>query len=298
MSLPSSRFLDPVILSSIKDLRLVARTVVNGFLSGLHTGLRPATGVEFNQYRTYEQGDDLRRVDWRAYARSDRFLVRESQVDRDVTVRFLMDASASMAHSDGSLSKLDYARMLVAGLSYLVDRQGDRIAFHAAQDGGTLDLPSGNRLRAFPHLLHLLEDLQPSGSWPSWDVLAGRIAQVRARELVVVISDLYERGEEIRRALATLRALRHEVVVLHLVARNEIEFSFDGDLIFEDLETGDSVRGNASTMREAYLARLEETLSRWRLHFFEVGISHELIVIDEPLDRALRSFLLRRRRLP
>jgi hypothetical protein len=87
-------------------------------------------------------------------------------------------------------------------------------------------------------------------------------------------------------------------MVLHLVARDEMEFSFDGDLIFEDLETGDSVRGNASTMREAYLARFEETLSRWRLRFFEAGISHDLIVIDEPLDRALRSFLLRRRRLP
>jgi uncharacterized protein (DUF58 family) len=298
MRLPSSRFLDPATLSGIKDLRLVARTVVEGFLSGLHADPRPASGVEFNQYRTYEQGDDFRRVDWRAYARSDRILVRESQVERDVTVRFLMDASASMAHSDGTLSKFDYARLLVAGLSYLVDSQGDRIAFHAARDGETLDLPTGNRSRTLPHLLHLLEELQPSGRWPAWDLLAGRMARVRTREMVVVVTDLYEKGEEIRRALTTLRALRHEVMVLHLVARDEIEFSFEGDLIFEDLETGESVRGNAATMRQAYLDRFEETLSRWRLHFFEAGISHDLIVIDEPLDRALRSFLLRRRRLP
>ena len=118
MTLPASRFLEPATLSGIGDLRLVARTVVEGFLSGLHSDPRPAAGVEFSQYRTYEPGDDLRRVDWRAYARSDRFFVRESQVERAVQVRFLLDATASMGHQDGPLTKFDYARLLVASLAY------------------------------------------------------------------------------------------------------------------------------------------------------------------------------------
>ena len=154
MSLPASRLLEPATLAGIKDLRLIARTLVEGYLTGLHLDPRPAAGVEFSQYRSYEPGDDLRRVDWRAYARSDRFLVRESEVERDVNVRFLLDASASMAHRDGPLTKFDYARMLVASLAYLVDRQGDRITFHAARDGDTIDLPPSRRHRALLHLLH------------------------------------------------------------------------------------------------------------------------------------------------
>ena len=298
MTLPASRFLEPATLIGIQDLRLVARAVVEGFLSGLHADPRPAAGVEFNQYRTYEPGDDLRRVDWRAYARSDRFFVRESQVERDVTVRFVLDASASMAHRDGDLTKFDYARLLVACLAYLVDHQGDRIAFHAIQDRRSLDLPPERRNRTLLQLLDLLERLEPSGAWPSWRSLGEPMLRPRGRQLVVVVSDLYERDKEIREALEMLEALGHELLVFHLMGRNELEFTFVGDLLFEDLETGETVRGTAESMRRAYLDRLGRNLESWRRRLLEAGISYELLPLDRPLEGALRRFLLRRGRLP
>jgi uncharacterized protein (DUF58 family) len=298
MTLPASRFLPPATLAGIQDLRLVARTVVEGYLSGLHADPRPSIGAEFHQYRAYEPGDDPRRVDWRAYARSDRFVVREAEAERDVTVRFLLDATASMAHGRPPLTKFDYARLLVAALAYLVDRQGDRLAFVALRDGAAAGMPPSRRGRALHHLLHLLERLQPSGRWPSWEALAGGMARARARELLVVVSDLHDVAGEVRAALAAMRALGHEVLVLHLLGRDEIDFPYEGDLIFEDLETGEAVAGDAAAMRAEYRRRLEREIEAWRLRLLPAGAAHELLPTDEPLDRALRSFLLRRLALP
>jgi uncharacterized protein (DUF58 family) len=297
-SVPRSRFLAPATLAAVKNLRLVARRLVEGFLAGEHLDRRPGAGIEFSQYRSYQPGDDPRRVDWRVYARSDRFYVRESEVERDITVRLVLDATASMAHEDGGLSKLDYGRLLVAALAYLADRQGDRVSFHAVRDGTSHDLPPRLGRRGLGRVLDRLEQIEPSGSWPPWDVLGGRIANAREKELVVIVGDLYDSDSEMRRGLATLVALGHEVLVLHLMAPNELEFSYSGDLEFEDLETGATVRGSAEAMRSGYLARLGEDLERWRVGLLGMGVGYQLVSLDQPVDSALRSFLLGRRRLP
>lgn len=285
-------------MAAIKDLRLVARTIVDGFLAGEHLDRRPGAGIEFSQYRSYQPGDDLRRVDWRVYARSDRFFVRESEVERDITVRLVLDATASMAHRDGVLSKLEYARFLMAALAYLADLQGDRVSFHAVTDGTSIDLPAHRGRRSLRRVLHRLEEVEASGAWPDWDELGHRIAGAREREVVVVASDLYDERGQMRRALATLEALGHEVLVLHLMARNELDFDYRGDLAFEDLETGATVGGDAEAMRAGYLDRLHRGLESWRVELLEMGVTYELLAIDRPVDRALRSFLLRRGRLP
>ncbi len=297
-----SRFLDPAILAGIGDLRLAARTVVEGYFAGQHLDLRSGSGVEFSQYRSYQPGDDPRRVDWRVHARSDRYFVRESEIERDVTVRFLLDASASMAHRGSAVSKMDYARFLVASLAYLADRQSDHLAFHAVHDGEEAAAPLPRR-RPLDHLLHRLEQLEPRGRWPRWGELRRALPRGRGRELVVVVSDLWdgepgERGDGLGAALATFRALGHEVLLFQLLGRDELELDFEGDLLFEDLETGETVRGNAAELRGGYLERLEHHLAAWRRHLAELGAVYELLVLDQPLDRALRELLLRRAQLP
>lgn len=297
MPLPASRFLEPATLAGIHDLHLLAKTVVEGFLVGRHLDPRPGVGVEFNQYRSYQPGDDLRRVDWRVYARSDRFFVRESEVERDVTVRFLLDASASMSHSpENGVGKFDYARFLIAALAYLVDRQGDRLAFQAIRGGGAVELGGGRR-RALLELLGLLERIEPAGRWPPWDELAGRLGAPRRRELVVLVTDLWERRSEISGAARKLAAAGHEVLVLHLLGRDELDFPYRGDVELEDLETGRRVEGSAEAMRGGYRRALAAQLGSWRRDLLEAGVAYELLPTDRPLDRALRSFLARRLRL-
>lgn len=297
-TLPQSRLLEPSTLAAIKDLRLVARMIVEGFLAGEHLDRRPGAGTEFSQYRSYQPGDDLRHVDWRAYGRSDRFYVRESEVERDITVRLVLDATASMAHTDGELSKLDYARLLLAALAYLADQQGDRVSFHAVQDGASVDLPAQRGRRSLRRVLHRLSTVEASGDWPSWEVLGHRIARTREREVVVVVSDLYDAEARMRQALTTLQALGHEVLVFHLMGRNELDFDFRGDLAFEDLESGATVRGHADAMRAGYIERLAAGLKTWRAELLEIGVAYELVPLDRPVDQALRNFLLRRSRLP
>ena len=297
MRLPRTPLLDPAALARVKDLRLVARTLVDGAVVGLHRQPRAGTGVELEQFRSYQPGDDPRRIDWRAHARSDRLIVRESPVERDVTVRLVVDASASMAHRDGDLSKLDYARMLAAALAFLALRQGDGVALDAI--GATaVDLPPTRRRRALERLLFALEGLAPGGDWPQWRELGPRLARPRRRELVVVISDLWDDDGAIAAALAGLRGLRHEVVLLHLVGRNELDFPWQGDAAFTDLENGTIVEGNAAALRPAYLAGLAAWLAQWERLCGELAVAYHRVPLDRPLELALRDVLARRRRLP
>jgi uncharacterized protein (DUF58 family) len=297
MAVPSSRFLDPAALAALDDLELLARTVVEGYLSGHHLLPQAGFGVEFSQYRSYEPGDDLRRIDWRAFARSDRFYVRESEVERDVTVRFVLDATGSMAHRDGGLTKIDYARMLVAGLAYLANRQGDRLALHIVTNGGCEDLQPGMK-RPLARLLHRLERVDAAGTWPDFDLLQGHLVTSRARELIVVVSDLYDREGVIDEALRNLRALGHEVLVLQVMGRDELEFGWEGDLEFVDLETGQRVAGNAQALRGPYLERLQAELDGWRERLQDLRVPHALVPTDAPFEISLREFLIHRSDLP
>ena len=298
MRVPRSALLDPAVLAGIKDLRLVARTLVDGAVVGLHRQPRAGTGVELEQFRAYQPGDDPRRIDWRAHARSDRLIVRESPVERDVTVRIVLDASASMAHRDGALTKLQYGRMLAAAVAFLALRQGDGVALDAIGDAA-VDLPPLRRRRALERLLFALQGLEPGGRWPSWRELGPRLARPRRREMVVVISDLWDDDDgAISAALAGLRALRHEVVLLHLIGRNELEFPWQGDAAFTDLESGAVVEGHAAELRPAYLRALGEWLAGWERRAAELAITYQRVPLDRPLELALRDVLARRRRLP
>jgi uncharacterized protein (DUF58 family) len=293
-----SRFIDPAVLAGLKNLQLVAKIVVDGFLQGVHPSRKAGAGIEFSQHRSYQAGDDLRRVDWKMYARSDRFYIRESEVERSVTVRLVLDASASMAHQYGTLSKFDYARFLVASLGYLADRQGDDLGFHAVRDGQVLTLPVRRNQHKVLRLLRTLEQLAPAGAWPDAEQLQARLAATRRRELVVLVSDLHERADEIRSVMETLRSLQHEVVVFHLMSRDELDFTYEGVLTFEDLETGQTVEGSAERLRAPYLRNLRRSLEYLRNGLHEKGIAYELLPTDQPLDHALKRFILQREELP
>jgi uncharacterized protein (DUF58 family) len=305
-----SRFLDPATLAEIRDLRLVARTLVEGFLVGGHASARPSPGFEFRQYRAYEPGDDPRQVDWKVYGRSDRLVVRESQSERDLTVRFVLDATASMGlpatagPTPARLRVFDTARFLVAALAYLVELQGDRLRLDVVRDGKRAGVPlgSGGGRSELLALFHALESLDPAGVWPGD---AGAEVTRRERELVVVVSDLHcdadlanarPSAEPLLETIRRPRAAGREVLVFQLVSRLELDFPFEGDVSFEDVETGFRVAGNAARMRAPTLQSLTRRRAEIRQRVLAAGAVHELVAADEPLDRALRDFLRRRER--
>lgn len=295
MPLASSPLISPATLHSIHDLRLIASIVVEGFLSGEHRDLRPGAGVEFQQYRSYQPGDDPRRLDWKLYSRSGRYFIREAEVERDVTLRLVVDASASMAYSEGGPTKLEYAKYLAAALAFLADRQGDRVALHVLSDGGSVDLPASLRGSALRRVLHRLEQAEAGGSLPDLYREGAACFNTREREIVVLISDLYEQDDELSQSIETWSALGHELLVFQVMGSRELAWDFHGDFEFEDLETGRRFEGNADAAAAGYRDRLGTFLAGWRRKVEELGRTYGLFALDHPLDDALRRFLLRRR---
>lgn len=289
------KFIDPKVLATIKDLPLLAKTVVEGFLSGQNQSLRRGAGLEFSQYRSYQPGDDLRQLDWKMFARSDRYYIREAEVDTNITVRFIVDGSASMAHEDvNGLSKMEYARFLVASLAYLATVQGDAVGLYVLHEQQLINLTPRSDNMHLQRFWHQLAEIKPSGRFPDAATAANMLTDRRQKELTVFVTDLYEHEHEITDLLFKLGAQRHELLLFHLMSRNELEFAFEGTLTFEDLETGQTLQVGTAEQRHPYLEKLQNWLQQTEKDMRHRQIAYDRFVTDEPLDKALRAFLKNR----
>jgi uncharacterized protein (DUF58 family) len=295
MNNSSHKFIDPQVLATIKDLPLLAKTVIEGFMAGQNQSLRRGAGLEFSQYRSYQPGDDLRQLDWKMFARSDRYYIREAEVDTNITVRFILDGSASMAHEDTTgLSKMDYARFLVASLAYLATMQGDAVGLYVLHENQLINLTPRSDNMHLQRFWHQLTEVKPLGKFPDMQVAANLFADRRKKELTIFLSDLYEHDHEIKDLLFKLGAQRHELLLAHLMSRNELDFSYNGTVTFEDLETGQTLQVRGSEQKQAYLAKQQEWLKATEKDMLDHQIAYERFVTDEPLDKALRTFLQKR----
>lgn len=282
-------FIDPRVLGQIGDLSLLARTVVNGFVHGLHRSLRAGVSVDFAEHRPYQPGDDLRRVDWRVYGRTDRFYLKTYEADTNADVIFALDASASMDFGTGSVTKFDYARFLIASLAWLAQRQGDRVGLVTVA-GEILDIvpPSTRHLQLVLHTLGRAK-AKGAGQIP---VMLERVAQLRGRSgMVVLVSDCYEEPTVLRRALAGMRARGNDVLVFHVIDAAERDLPWTAPGNFEDSESGvrmplrpDDLRQQYRQIFDAHRADLLRELSR-------ENIDYTAVETDQPLDAALRTFL-------
>ena len=286
--------LSPELLHALRNLPLAAKQTAEGFLAGAHASRRHGVGMEFSQYRPYQPGDDLRRLDWRLAARSDRYYLRESEVDTSLTVHLLLDASASMNHRDANgLTKLDYGRLLLGALAYLAQHQGDAVGLTILSPSGLRHLPPRADARQLPRLYHALETAEAAGTFPDAATLAPLIAR-RQRALTVCVSDLYEDDGEINRLLKRLRAVSGDVLLLHLVADNELTFNYHGAVTLRDLETGQILQIDADQQRATYQAQLQAWLADTAQAARRQGFDYHLLNTAAPLDGALREFLRRR----
>ncbi|PZR22671.1 MAG: DUF58 domain-containing protein [Citrobacter freundii] len=286
--------LDSYILTSIKNLPLAAKTTIDGFMSGANKSAVKGTGMEFSQYRKYLPGDDLRWMDWKMFARSDRYYIRESETETNISLRLLVDTSASMDHRDGTYSKMEYARYLAASLAYLANMQGDAVGLYTLKEGGIFSLAARQGFQNLNRLMYELEQAGPKGKFthPLYykDIYSGG----RKKELLVFITDMYQEKEEIYKLLDLLNALRHEIIVLQLMGRNEIELDYKGYTTLEDLETGATIEVNAASAAKAYKQVLKDHLDEIRQQLLSKHIYHRLMIMDQPIDEALRDFLYKR----
>ena len=281
--------LDPTLLARISDLALLARTVVDGFMHGQHRSMRKGSSSDFAQHRAYQPGDDLRRIDWRVYGRTDRFYVKEYEADTNASVLFALDSSASMDYGSGALTKYDYGRFLIASLAWLSQRQGDRVGLATfAGDLVAVVPPSTRHLQL---LLHTLGRAKASGGG-ALSTAIDRLAHLATRAgIVVVVTDCYESPDDVGRAMDALRTRGHDVILFHLVDAAERDFPFTAATTFEDAETGARLPLRPDDLRAQYLAQARAHHAAVSARLAGSGTDYVRVETDKPLDHALHAYL-------
>ena len=290
------RFLDPAVIARLGTLELKARTVVEGFLSGLHRSPFKGFSVEFAEYRQYLPGDDLSSIDWKVYARSDRYYVKKFEEETNLDCHLLLDVSASMGYGSRGVTKMQYGSMLAASLAYLMNRQRDAVGLTAFDEKIVSMLPPSARAG---HLRSLLVTLDRLALGSKTDVskplhlLADGIVR---RGMVVVISDLLDEPERVVDGLRHFRFRGTDVIVFHLLDPDELTFPFERTARFRDMEMGDELMAVPSVVRADYLAELGRMIDTYKRDLGSAGIDYRLIDTSEPLEFALMSYLSGRSR--
>ncbi len=287
-SAPAS-FLDPALLSRISDLALLARTVVDGFMHGQHRSMRKGSSLDFAEHRSYQPGDDLRRIDWRVYGRTERFYIKEYDADTNASVIFAVDASGSMDFGSGAVTKFDYARFLTASLAWLSKTQGDRVGLVTFRDDLVDVIPPSVR-----HLQLLLHTLSAAKAASSSQLVTSieRIGHLTFRTgIVVLVSDCYEQPETLGRAIDALRMRGHDVVVFHLVDPAERDLPGDAPTTFQDAESGALLPLKPGELREEYQRLIAAHHQALQARLSAAGADYVRLDTSEPLDRALHAYL-------
>jgi uncharacterized protein (DUF58 family) len=292
---PGRRFLDPKVLARIDDLELVARFVDEGFISGLHRSPHLGFSTDFAEHRQYMPGDDIRHMDWRLFARTDRYYLKEYEVDTNSNFIAILDVSKSMGYGTTGLTKLEYAKYLAACLTYFSHRQRDRVGF-VSMDSDIVDIvpPSAKHLN---QVLHALDRAEPRGrSGLAMPLLKVSESQHR-RSILLILSDLYEPADKIRDALGPLRDAGHDVVVMHLLDPTELNFPFEAAGTFEDLESGDKIPVVPHRLKERYTQLIRDHVADVERLLGEGRVDYIMVDTSKPVDEVLFQYLLRRERM-
>jgi uncharacterized protein (DUF58 family) len=294
-AIPGARFVDPQILARIGNLELLARTVVEGFINGLHRAPFFGASIDFAEHRGYVAGDDIRRVDWRVFARTDRYYVKQYEADTNTNVSILFDISRSMQFASRGIAKIDYASFVAACMAYLAQRQRDRVGIITFDsDIVTHVPPSAKHFNVTLHTLDRAKAERPGNLAVPLNKMAEHF---KRRGILVLISDFYEEPDTVLEAIKPLKFLGNDLIVFHVLDPAEVDFGYDDASSFQDLESGEQVPVVPESLRDEYRAMIRAHIDALTTKFSEHRIDYTMLNTAEPLDRALFSYLSSRERL-
>ncbi|WP_394749926.1 DUF58 domain-containing protein [Spongiimicrobium salis] len=291
------QLLKPEIIKTVSGLALIARIIADGYLSGYSHSKRVGSGMEFSQFRTYEPGDDLRLLDWKMLARSNRYYIKQAEIETNITVKFVLDASRSMLHTEKGLSKMDYGRVLIATLTYIAHNQGDAVGLFALNQQQLYSVYPKVQKQHFNRLLQELLLVKNQGKWPENARGIQQLQHRGGKELLFFVTDLYEHGQELSSFVKRLKTPKNEVVVMHLLGKNELEFNYKGMVTFEDLETGTKLKVDAQSAQKEYLNAMQQFTKKIKEDLLTHAIDYHQFVLGTPIEEAIQLFLKRRNRL-
>jgi len=290
------KLLDPKLVSEIKNLNLRARLIVEGFLIGFHRSPFHGFSVEFKEHRPYSFGDEMRWVDWKVYARTDRFYVRRFEEETNLKAYILLDISKSMDYPQRGVTKFEYAVTLAGALTYLLLAQRDAVGMLLFSDRVDMYIPPRSSWGTLELILAELNRVKPRGRTEPQKIFREFAGRIKKKGLIILISDLLLNQNEIAKGLMNFRHKRHEVLVFHILSREEVD-SPRGSALFEDMETGETLPFDYEGMREIYRRKVDEFMSSIRHKLLSNCIDYERVFTDTSFGKALFYYLEKRRRL-
>ena len=291
-STSGTQFLDPAVLGRIGNLQLLAKTVVDGFLTGLHRSPYLGFSIDFAEHRPYMPGDDIRRIDWRLWARTDRHYIKLFEADTNANFTVLLDVSASMRYGTHSLAKLDYARYLAACLSFFSSEQRDRVGLITFDHEIVEYVPPS--MKHLDTVLHLLDKAEAGRPGSLKEPLLQITELLGRKGILVLISDFYEEPDKVIEAIGPLRSRGHDIIAFHVLDPAELEFPFEDASGFEDLETREQIPVVPGKLKDDYRRMVSEHLETLKARFASNRIDYTLLDTSKPLDLALFQYLLAR----
>lgn len=291
------RYLDPKVISKLKGLDIISRMVVEGFLIGLHRSPYHGFSVEFAEHREYKPGDELKYVDWKVYGKTDRYYVKVFEEETNLKAYLIVDRSGSMGFSSNSISKLEYVKYLASAFSFLLLRQKDAVGLLLFSEALDSYIAPSSRKTHLNMLLKELDQLKPGGETSLSTVLMELAEKIKRRGLIIVFSDLFDNYQEIIKALKIFRYKKNEVLVFHTLDPAEIMFPFSGDMQLRDMETNEKITIDSRNIRKNYRKKISALIDSYRKEFRNASIDYQLLRTDTTYDKALLSYLSKRKRM-
>ena len=295
----SSNF-DPQVLARISSLKITATNMVDGILTGQHRSRHKGASVEFAEYKDYSPGDEIRHVDWKVAGKTDKYHVKQFEQSTNLKCTILLDASGSMAYQspfEKGESKIDYARNLVAALSYLFLKQFDAVGLTLFNDAVVQHIPPRSKASHLQHILHGLSTLSAKGVTQIENVLSGLAERLQSRGMLILVSDFLTRDQDIHKSLKLLRSRGLEVILFHILHPDELNLPFDGDTVFESLEDDPTVGLDPMDIREEYQKAIQEKIDQLKKISNGIGVDYVFMDTSIPLKKALSYYLLKRKSL-
>jgi uncharacterized protein (DUF58 family) len=285
-------YYDPKVLAGISNLYLRARWVVEGMMSGVHRSRAKGFSVEFEEHREYSPGDEIRRIDWKALGKFDRYFIKEYEDETNLRAYLVLDTSASMDYASNGITKFDYGCTLAASLAYLILKQQDAAGLVTFSSRVEAFIPPKAKRDYLIQIIHALENRGPAGETNVGKILEDIGGQIKRRGLVILVSDLLDEPEQVLKGLRLFRFKGNDVIVFHLLDQAELDLPFDGNILFEDLEAANlKVVADPRSIRNTYREVVQEFINEMRKQCRDSSIDYQLISTSTPLDQALASYL-------
>lgn len=290
-------FLQPEVVSQLSRLDLIARLVVEGFITGLHRSPYHGFSVEFSEYRAYQPGDSLKQIDWKVWARTDRFYIKQFEEETNLKAYLLLDASGSMAYGSRQITKLQYATWLSAALAYLMLLQRDAVGLALFDTMLRRYLPPRSVFSYLSVLLQEMYHAQGAGDTDIARTFHGLAERIKRRGLIIILSDLLDDQQNVLNALKHFRHQKHEVIVFHILDPMEYQLRFSKETVFIDMETGEKLSTDPRYIAQSYQTNFQKYIDRYKRECREQNVDYVSLFTNTPFDQALFQYLIKRKRI-